>query len=165
MLRWGLDGDIELLWQHQTGISGLISLAVTPLIAWPMLFTRLRKGMEFRIRKALHYLSIVWGVSICFHAPARWIGLIMGLAVGVYALDWLYGYFFKISHARTLQFKRIGNAVQVVWDTGSTLPASRAMAQATFTSRCHGSHATSGTPSKSSLTPRSPTIRVSAWPS
>ena len=116
LLRWGLDGDIELLWQHQTGISGLISLAVTPLIAWPMLFTRLRKGMEFRIRKALHFLSIVWGVSICFHAPARWIGLIMGLAVGVYAVDWLYGCFFKISHARTLQFKRIGDAVQVVWE-------------------------------------------------
>ena len=116
LLRWGLDGDIKLLWQHQTGISGLISLVVTPLIAWPMLFTRLRKGMEFRIRKALHYLSVIWGVSICFHAPARWIGLIMGIAVGVYALDWLYGYFFKISHVRTLQFKRIGNAVQVVWE-------------------------------------------------
>ena len=116
LLRWGLNGDIKLLWQHQTGITGLISLIVTPLIAWPMLIPRLRKGIEFRTRKALHYLSIVWGVSICFHAPARWIGVIMGLAVGLYVLDWLYGYFFQISYAQTLDFKRIGSSVQVTWE-------------------------------------------------
>lgn len=116
LLRWGLDGDIKLLWQHQTGITGLISLIVTPLIVWPMLIPRLRKGIEFTTRKALHYLSIVWGVSICFHAPARWIGLIMGLVIGLYVLDWLYGYFFKISYAQTLDFKRIGRSVQVTWE-------------------------------------------------
>ena len=116
LLRWGLDGDIKLLWQHQTGTTGFISLIVTPLIAWPMLIPRLRKGIEFRTRKALHYLSMVWGVSICFHAPARWIGLIMGLSVGLYVLDWLYGYFFKISYVQTLKFKRIGSSVQVTWE-------------------------------------------------
>lgn len=116
LLRWGLAGDIRFLWEHTTGITGLISVLVTPLIAWPMLFTRLRKGIEFRTRKALHYLSIVWGVSICFHAPKRWIGPIMGSAVGIYACDRLYGYFFKIYHAKTLRFTRIGNAVEVVWE-------------------------------------------------
>ena len=116
ILRWGLAGDIRLVWQHGTGISGLISLLLTPLIAWPMLFPRLRKGIRFEVRKALHYLSIVWAVSICFHAPKRHIAIIMGLSVGLYAVDWLYGYFFKVYHAETLRFTRIGNAVEVVWE-------------------------------------------------
>lgn len=38
LLRWGLAGDLRLLWQHSTGISGLISLILTPLITWPMLY-------------------------------------------------------------------------------------------------------------------------------
>jgi predicted ferric reductase len=116
LLRWGLAGDLHLLWQHTTGVSGLISLLVTPLIAWPMLFTRLRMRIDFAIRKALHYLAVVWAVSICFHAPVRWIGPIMGLTVGIYALDWVYGYYFKIYRAGTLMFTRIGNAVEVVWE-------------------------------------------------
>ena len=81
-----------------------------------MLFPRLRKGIRFEVRKALHYLSIVWAVSICFHAPKRHIAIIMGLSVGLYAVDWLYGYFFKVYHAETLRFTRIGNAVEVVWE-------------------------------------------------
>ena len=40
----------------------------------------------------------------------------MGLAVGLYVLDWLYGYFFQISYAQTLDFKRIGSSVQVTWE-------------------------------------------------
>lgn len=116
LLRWGLAGDIRLLWTHITGISGLISLIVTPLIAFPMLFTKLRLKIDFTWRKALHYLSLVWGISICFHAPARSIGIIMGVAVGVYGLDWLYGYFFKIYRAETLMFTRIGQAVEVAWE-------------------------------------------------
>ena len=104
------------MWQHGTGISGLISLLLTPLIAWPMLFPRLRKGIRFEVLKALHYLSVVWAVSICFHAPKRHIAIIMGLSVGLYAVDWLYGYFFKVYHAETLRFTRIGNAVEVVWE-------------------------------------------------
>ena len=116
MLRWGLAGDIRLLWTHVTGITGLISLLVTPLIVWPMLFTTLRKSIPFEWRKAAHYLSIVWGVAICFHAPKRYIGYIMGSAVGVYALDWLYGWCFQIHRAETVRFTRLGTAVELVWE-------------------------------------------------
>ena len=116
MLRWGLAGDIRLLWTHVTGITGLISLLVTPLIVWPMLFSTLRKKIPFEWRKAAHYLSIVWGVAICFHAPKRYIGYIMGSAVGVYALDWLYGWCFQIHRAETVRFTRLGTAVELVWE-------------------------------------------------
>jgi hypothetical protein len=115
MLRWGLGGNLQLLWRHQTGISGLIALLVTPLIAFPMLFKKLRKGINFELRKTLHYLSIVWGISICFHAPQRHISIIMGTAVGIYLIDWAYGYFFAIYHLPTLQMTRLGSVVEVVW--------------------------------------------------
>ena len=116
LLRWGLTGDLQLLWTHVTGVTGLISLLVTPLIVWPMLFTTLRKRVRFEWRKAAHYLSIVWGVSICFHAPQRYVGYIMGSAVGVYALDWLYGWCFQIHRAETVRFTRLGTAVELVWE-------------------------------------------------
>lgn len=116
LLRWGLAGDLQLLWTHVTGVTGLISLLVTPLIVWPMLFTTLRKRVRFEWRKAAHYLSIVWGVSICFHAPQRYVGYIMGSAVGVYALDWLYGWCFQIHRAETVRFTRLGTAVELVWE-------------------------------------------------
>ena len=54
MLRWGLAGDIRLLWTHVTGVTGLVSLLVTPLIVWPMLFPILRKKIPFEWRKAAH---------------------------------------------------------------------------------------------------------------
>eukprot|EP00964_Phaeocystis_antarctica_P011738 scaffold6475_cov67-Phaeocystis_antarctica.AAC.2 len=116
MLRWGLAGDIRLLWTHVTGLTGLVALLVTPLIVWPMLFTTLRKKIPFEWRKAAHSLSIVWGVAICFHAPQRYVGYIMGSAVGVYALDWLYGWCFQIHRVETMRFTRLGTAVELVWE-------------------------------------------------
>ena len=116
LLRWGLAGDISLLWTHVTGRSGLVALLLTPLIVWPMLFRGLRKRMRYEVRKALHYLSIVWGIALCFHAPQRHIAIVMGIAVGVYVLDYLYGFFFAIHHLPTLRFTRIGKAVEVTWE-------------------------------------------------
>ena len=114
--RWALNGEARFLAEHVTGVTGLIALLVTPFIVWPMLFRKLRETIPYERRKWLHYLSVVWGVAICFHAPKRSIGLVMGSAVGVYGLDWLYGYFFAVHHVTTLECQRIGNAVEVVWE-------------------------------------------------
>ena len=40
----------------------------------------------------------------------------MGIAVGVYGLDWLYGYFCAVCYVETLECQRIGNAVEIVWE-------------------------------------------------
>ena len=60
--------------------------------------------------------QVVWGISICFHALKRHIGIIMGSAVGVYMFDWLYGYMTKVHHLPTLQFTRLGSAVEIVFE-------------------------------------------------
>ena len=116
ILRWSLEGEISFLTSHITGLSGLIALILTPFIVWPMLFETLRKRISFEVRKGLHYLSVVWGVVICFHAPARHIGIIMGIAVGIYGADWLYGYYFRVYRIPSLHFHRLGDAIEVTWE-------------------------------------------------
>ena len=117
ILRWAVGGDIRFLWEHITGISGLISLAITPFITWPMMFRKARKAIPFGVRKTLHYLSVVWAVSICFHAPKRHIAFIMGCTVGCYCLDWTLGYFMSIHYCATLKMTRLGvSAVEIVFE-------------------------------------------------
>ena len=41
--RWAVQGNGNLIWLHQTGVSGAISFLLTPLIALPMMWERLRK--------------------------------------------------------------------------------------------------------------------------
>jgi len=117
MMRWGLGGDIRFLWQHRTGITGLISLLCTPLIAYPMMLRRLRKSIPYERRKAMHYLSAVWGLSIMFHAPATNIFWVMGACVCLYLGDWLVGYFVGIRYCPTLKMTRLGgSAVEIVFE-------------------------------------------------
>lgn len=115
LIRWGCDGDLSLLWRHQTGLTGLVAFVVTPLIVWPMRVPALRKRLSYELRKWLHYLSVVWGLAACAHAPKRNIIIIMGSAVGIYLLDWLYGFVFRIHHMSTLSFTRLGSAIEVAW--------------------------------------------------
>lgn len=114
-LRWSLDGDASFLWATGTGRSGLVALFVMQLIVWPMHVPKLRKLIAFEYRKAMHYLSVVWGVALCFHAPATRIFYVMGLAVGIYTLDWVYGSFYRIHYLSTLYFERMGAAVEISW--------------------------------------------------
>mmetsp|Transcript_27659 Transcript_27659/g.68062 ORF Transcript_27659/g.68062 Transcript_27659/m.68062 type:complete len:715 (-) Transcript_27659:210-2354(-) len=117
LLRWGVGKDLALLWTAQTGVTGSLMLLLTPLIAFPMMFRRLRRGVRFEVRKALHYLSAVWGVALCFHAPATRVALVMGISVGLYGADWLCGYFFAIHYCPTLKMTRLGEAaVEVVFE-------------------------------------------------
>ncbi len=42
LLRWGTQGNIDLLWTNATGLSGLIVVLVCPLITFPMFIPQLR---------------------------------------------------------------------------------------------------------------------------
>ena len=116
LLRWGLSGNIHLLWEHVTGQSGLIAMTLTPFITVPMMSQRMRKLYAFEWRKSLHYLSVVWGLAICFHAPTQHIGIIMGTAVGVYLTDYAYGFFVRLHYLPTLKMRRLTSAVDVQFE-------------------------------------------------
>jgi hypothetical protein len=71
MLRWGLNNSIHLLWDTNTGITGLVAATATPLIVWPMVIPALKERLRFEVRKGLHYLSWVWAITLMWHAPSR----------------------------------------------------------------------------------------------
>lgn len=67
IIRWGLQGNNDLLWTSRSGRSGIVSMAVCPLIVILMVY--FRKEISYEIRKGLHYLFIPFTISLCFHAP------------------------------------------------------------------------------------------------
>ena len=96
MLRWGLNQDINLLWNTVTGATGVIAAFVTPIICWPMAIEYLKKRIKFEVCKGLHYLSVVWAVALLFHAPSR-IYYLIGVPGAVYLFDYFLGYFVRNS--------------------------------------------------------------------
>ncbi len=113
LLRWGLNGDISLLWENKTGVTGLIAGIITPLVCWPMYAPVLKQNMKFELRKGLHYLAVVWALALLFHAPDR-IYLLIGIPALVYAVDWLFGFFIRNTLIENAHFERYGeNGVAV----------------------------------------------------
>ena len=94
----------------------MIALAMTPLITVPMMFQHMRKCIAFEWRKTLHYLSVIWALALCWHAPTQHIGFIMGSAVGIYLADYLYGLLTKITYVPTLRMRRLASAVEVEFE-------------------------------------------------
>ena len=107
MLRWGLNQDINLLWNTATGATGMIAAFVTPIICWPMAIEYLKKRIKFEVRKGLHYLSVVWAVALLFHAPSR-IYYLIGVPGAVYLFDYFLGYFVRNSLLENVFFERYG---------------------------------------------------------
>jgi len=113
LIRWGVQGNMKLLIDTPTGITGLICLAITPLLVWPMRLAYLRKKISFEVRKRLHYLSWVWMGTLMFHAPQQDIFWIIGAAFLIYLLDWFYGLFMRTWMAPSARFVRLESAIMV----------------------------------------------------
>jgi len=107
LLRWGLNGDISLLWENKTGVTGLIAGIITPLVCWPMFVPALKQNMKFELRKGLHYLAVVWAMALLFHAPDR-IYYLIGIPALIYAVDWLFGFFIRNTLIENAHFERYG---------------------------------------------------------
>ena len=116
ILRWAVNNEMHLLFSTTTGITGAVTLCLTPLIAWPMLFQRCRISIRYELRKALHYLSVFWAISLCFHAPATHIAFLIGIPLSIYVADWVYGTLFTLHHLQTLHMTRKGSFVEVSWE-------------------------------------------------
>ncbi len=113
LLRWGLNGDISLLWESNTGITGLITMIITPLVCWPMFVPALKQNMKFELRKGLHYLAVVWAIALLWHAPSR-IYYLIGIPALIYAVDYLFGFFIRNTLIENAHFERYGeNGVAV----------------------------------------------------
>ncbi|CAB9515447.1 NADPH oxidase 4 [Seminavis robusta] len=116
LLRWGLDGKIAFLWQHQTGITGLIATIVMPLITWPMAYNFFKTRMNFELRKSLHYLSWIWGVALIVHAPVSHIFYLCGIPMVIYWLNWFIGCFWGTYLVHSTIFRRLESGVSLTFD-------------------------------------------------
>ena len=67
ILRWLSQGNLELLGTSAAGQTGLITIVVTPLITFPMMY--MKRKIRYEIRKGMHYLFYVFAVAMCFHVP------------------------------------------------------------------------------------------------
>ena len=116
MLRWGLQGRIDFIWKHATGITGAICFVLTPLIVWPMAVIFLKSSLSWEIRKGLHYLAVMWGITIMFHAPKMQIIYLMGVPVILYLLDWIYGFFARTYFVdKAVSFTRLDCGVELTF--------------------------------------------------
>ena len=108
LLRWvRRKNDIKLLWTTRTGITGLIAILLTPFITLPMT-PYLKKRMSYEWRKGLHYLSVLWGAALMWHAPER-IFFLIGIPLCVYATDKLIEGLFKTHLVESAHFQRLGD--------------------------------------------------------
>ncbi|KAL7539101.1 hypothetical protein ACHAXR_009022 [Thalassiosira sp. AJA248-18] len=107
VVRWGINNDIELLWSNDTGITGAIAAASTPLIVWPMAVPKLKQYLRFEIRKSLHYLFYFWAAALMWHAPSR-IYYLIGVPFLIYVVDFLVGLFVRNHLLENVYFERYG---------------------------------------------------------
>jgi len=104
---------LQLLWTTTTGITGLIAIVVTPFIVLPMTVPYLKKRVSFEWRKLLHYLSILWGTALMFHAPQRIFWLI-GVPMFIYATDKVVEVIFKTHLTESAYFQRLGESSCII---------------------------------------------------
>jgi len=110
LLRWGTQGNIDLLWTNATGLSGLIVVLVCPLITFPMFIPQLRLSMSYEVRKSMHYLFYVFAIGMCFHNRTSafpnggFNQVVLGFCITYYTLDSLYVMFFMTEIIETTIF-------------------------------------------------------------
>uniref|UniRef100_A0A7S2A4J8 FAD-binding FR-type domain-containing protein n=1 Tax=Trieres chinensis TaxID=1514140 RepID=A0A7S2A4J8_TRICV len=107
VLRWADQGHIALLWEHQTGFTGVVILVVTPLIVVPMICWK--EKIRYEIRKGLHYLFYVFAICMCFHGG--YIGYVLGFCISLYSLDMMYITLFMTEKIETTTFQVLSSGV------------------------------------------------------
>ncbi|KAL3806640.1 hypothetical protein ACHAXA_001896 [Cyclostephanos tholiformis] len=117
LLRWASQGNMSLLWTSAAGLSGLITVVVTPLIAFPMMYYR--DSLSYEVRKGLHFLFYLFAYGLCFHVPMNaipnggYIAPILGSCIVLYTLDACYVYLFMCEKIETTAFHALSSGVRI----------------------------------------------------
>uniref|UniRef100_A0A7S4NI13 Ferric reductase NAD binding domain-containing protein n=1 Tax=Odontella aurita TaxID=265563 RepID=A0A7S4NI13_9STRA len=128
ILRWVDQRNVSLLWSHQSGLSGLIVVALVPFIALPMVLWK--QKISYEMRKGLHYLFILFAVGLCFHVPMSaipnggFIAPAMGFCIFLYAADASYVYLFMTEKIETTTFHVLSSGVRITMPVSETFQKS-----------------------------------------
>jgi len=119
-LRWGLQGNIDLLWTNIAGITGLVALLACVMVCLPMMVQKLMRLMSYELRKFLHITFFyIFAVALCFHnKTSAWPNggynqVILGFCIMYYTLDAAYVMFFMTEMIETTIFNVLPSGVQM----------------------------------------------------
>jgi hypothetical protein len=119
-LRWGLQGNIDLLWSTQVGITGLVALLACVFICLPMMIQRLMHLMSYEVRKFMHIAFFyIFALAMVFHnKTSAWPNggynqVILGFCIIYYTLDLAYVTFFMTEMIETTIFNVLPSGVQM----------------------------------------------------
>lgn len=73
----------------------------------------LKKKVNFEWRKGLHYLSLLWGIALMFHAPQRIFWLI-GAPFSIYIVDKIFKIFQTTHLVENAHFQRLGDTSCII---------------------------------------------------
>ena len=117
ILRWANQGNLYLMIEHFSGVSGIISVVCILLVCIPMM--AFKKRIKYETRKYLHYFFIVLALALCFHTTttsipnggfSKWI---FSILIGWYFLDSLYVYIFMTEKIESTSFHVVPTGVQL----------------------------------------------------
>jgi ferric-chelate reductase len=117
IFRWGVQKNLNLLYQHCSGMTGLIIISSCLLICLPM--TIFKHQIRYEIRKNLHYLFIIFAVALCLHTPRSAVPnggfscYVFGTALTWYFFDSAYCLFFMTEKINTTKFSVVPTGVRM----------------------------------------------------
>lgn len=117
--RWSDQGNMYLLYEHFSGISGIFIFTSLLCICVPMAIEPVRKKMGYELRKYLHYFFVVFCVALAFHAPLSTIPnggfapIVFPTLIIWYTLDATYCYFALTEKITSTVFHVLPTGVQL----------------------------------------------------
>lgn len=116
--RWGIQGNLYLLFGQYSGVTGFISLLCVLVIVIPMTCL-LKRKIAFEARKYAHYLFWPFCIAMTFHAKL-WVlptggycAFVFPALIGVYALDAFYVKTCMTEKVVTVRYTTLPSGVQL----------------------------------------------------
>lgn len=111
VIRWARLGHLHYLYEHQTGVTGLIGWTCITLVCIPM-GNPVKHYIPYEIRKRLHMVcGVGFALAGALHAPATWVMYVYGSSLAIYVFDWLIAGFCKTYEVESCHFTRLSESV------------------------------------------------------
>ena len=113
IVRWADQGNLYLVFNHRSGISGFVAVISILLISVPMMFEVLRSRIKYEVRKYVHYFFVIFCIAMSFHAPLSTIPnggftlIVFPTLIIWWALDNLYVYLYLTEKIEVSSSKRL----------------------------------------------------------
>merc|ERR1719262_1572083 len=82
-------------------------------IVLPFGWDRLKARVKWEVRKVMHYLSVVMGLAVAFHAPETNIFRVMGITLALWLADTVYVRLFRVTRIDTVTFTPLDKSTLV----------------------------------------------------